>query len=331
MTGSPPARRRRWLLLPAGALLGAAAAFLSPGTSGCVYHDTCIMVTSPGRDWCRNVANALMWPVDGSIADAEPILRPDGATPRGCHCYNDAEEQILRDHAPECRFEDMFEELGLAARQECQALVPPGYDHNCWTSTGTAASVVEGEFRGGVGSCIGNCEYGAPPADGSCPTPDPYECATGGGEECDTEGDAEATGGESGVDETGSDESGMGAIDIDALDIDAFVSCEGRACEVDEALARRLYADPSSLVGQRTRLVHDGELRRHVFAHVEPGTLAYVLGLRTGDRLESVNGLVIHDLGAALDAYVRLGEATELEVKIKRGSQWLDFTYTFVR
>jgi len=317
------ASRHRWWLLPAGALVGLVASTLVPSTTGCIYHDTCIKVTFPGRDWCRNLANALMWPADGSIDDAEPILRPDGFPPQGCRCYNDAEQQIIRDHAPACRFEDFFEELELATRQECQALVPPGYDHNCWTTSGAAASVAEGESRGPVGSCIGNCEYGTPPAGGSCPTPTPYECATGGGEECDSGGETSV--GEPGTDDTSSDESGEGL-----LDIDAFVMCDMQDCEIDEAFARRLYADPSPIVDQGTRLIFDVKRARHVFDRVERGTLAYALGFRTGDRLESINGFVIHDLQSALDAYVRLANEPLLEVRVQRGSRWFDFTFTFV-
>jgi hypothetical protein len=40
--------------------------------------------------------------------------------------------------------------------------------------------------------------------------------------------------------------------------------------------------------------------------------------------------MIIRDLDSALRAYALLGDATTLDVKIKRGSQWLDFTYTFV-
>lgn len=61
------------------------------------------------------------------------------------------------------------------------------------------------------------------------------------------------------------------------------------------------------------------------------GSLAHALDLRTGDQLESVDDMVIQDLGSALQAYARLGDATKLEVRVKRGSQWLDFTYSFVR
>ncbi len=327
MPASPPERPRRWLLLPAGALLGAAAAFLSPGTSGCVYHDTCIMVTSPGTDYCRNVALAKQWPVGGSFEDAEPILRPDGGSPRGCRCYNDAESQIVLDQAPECRFEEILDDLAQAARQECQSLVPPGYDHNCWTESGPEASVVEGFFFDGAGACIGNCEYGSPPAGGACPEPSPYECATGdGGDEgCASEGDGDTGMGDSGLDDTSGDTSG-GILD----DIDAFVACDEQHCEVDEAFARRIYADPSPLVAQRTRLVYQTKSQRHVFHGVDPGSLAHALGLRTGDLLESVDGIIVRDLDSALRAYTQLADATTVEVRVKRGTQWLDFTYTVV-
>jgi len=207
--------------------------------------------------------------------------------------------------------------------------VPPGYDHNCWTTSGAQASIVEAPFPGAMGTCIGSCEYGSPPVNGSCPTPSPYECATGGDSDdvgCDSEGDSETSDGESGLDETGSETSGGIMADIDGL-----VTCVGRDCEIDEALARGLYTDPSPLVDQGVRLVYDAKLRRHVLYGIEPDSLVHALGLRNRDQLESIDDIIIHDLDSALYAYVRLGDATALEVRVKRGTQWLDFTYTFVQ
>jgi hypothetical protein len=322
---------RGWLL-GTGALLGLTAAFVTPGSSGCVYPDTCIKVTSPGHDWCRNLALAKQWPVGGTFEeDGASILRPDGFAPRGCRCYNDADNQIFHDMAPECRYEGFLDELELAARQECQALVPPGYDHNCWTTSGLQASIVEDHFRQGYGACIGNCEYGNPPAGGSCPEPSPYECANGDGtdgdadEGCDSEGDVVTSTSDTGLDDTGSDTSG-GIF----LEVDAFVTCDRHDCEIDEAFARRLYFDPSPLLAERTRLVYQTKIQRHVLSNVEPGSLAYALGLRTGDRLEAIDGKIIHDLDSALQAYTRLQDATILEVRVQRGSRWLDFEYTLV-
>jgi membrane-associated protease RseP (regulator of RpoE activity) len=166
---------------------------------------------------------------------------------------------------------------------------------------------------------------------GSCPDENPYECATGGGTEgsgdeaCATEGDVDTGMGESGLGETGSDTSG-GAF----VDVDAFVDCEGHDCEIEEAFARRLYVDPSPLLDQGTRLVYNPKLQRHVLDGVEPGSLAHALGLVTGDQIESIDGMIIHDLDSAVQAYAQLGNATALEVRVKRGTRWLDFTYTFV-
>ena len=337
---------RHWWLFGTGTLLGIALASISPSSTGCIYHDTCIKVTSPGHDWCRNLALAKQWPVGGTFeVDGVSILRPDGFPPRGCRCYNDAEQQIFEDKAPACRYETFIDDLELAAREECQALVPPGFDHNCWTTTGSQASIVEDHFRHGDGACIGNCQYGGPPAGGSCPDPSPYECATGGesgdggDDACGSEGDADTTAGDSGMDETGTDttagDSGMDEAGTDTtsgglLDSAAFVTCEDRSCEIDETFARDILADPSRLLSERTRLVYDAQSRRHVLSHVERGSLAHALGLRTGDRLESVDGMIIHDLDSALQAYVQLQDATVLEVRVRRGSQWLDFTYALV-
>lgn len=210
MSRPPPRAVHRWWLFGGGALLGLVAAFLAPSSSGCVYHDTCIKVTSPGHDWCSNLALAKQWPVGGSFEDAESIVRPDGFPPRGCRCYNDTSGGLL-------------------------------------------------------------------------------------------------------------------------FDIDAFVACDGRRCEIDETFARRLYHDPSPLLARGARLVYHTKAQRHVLTNVEPGSLAHALGLRTGDQLESVDGMVIDDLDSALQAYAQLGDATELEVRVKRGSQWLDFTYSFVQ
>lgn len=325
MRSAPPIRRRWWLLL--GGLLGFTAAALAPAVGGCVYHDACIKVTSAGNDWCRNVALAKMWPVGGSFEDAEPILRPDGTAPQGCRCYNDAEHQIFEDKVPECQYQEFIDDLEQAAREECQALVPPGYDHNCWTTSGAQASVVEGQFGNGAGSCIGNCEYGSPPVGGSCPNPSPYECATGGfGDEgCDSGGDPETSTGDSGLDDTSGNTSG-GVLG----DIDSFVDCQAQDCEIDEAFARHLYADPSPLIDQGTRMIYDSRLGRHVLSNVERGSLVYALGLRTGDVLESVDETIIHDLDSALQVYEQLGDATAIDVRVKRGTRWLDFTYTFV-
>ncbi|MCA9709036.1 MAG: hypothetical protein KDK70_24540, partial [Myxococcales bacterium] len=149
---------RRWWIPASGGLLGILVSSLGPASGGCIYPDHCIKVTSPGHDWCRNLANAIQWPAGGSLDDAEPVLDAEGDAPKGCVCFNDAEDQILDDEVPACRYEQLIEEIEQAAREECQSLVLPGYDHNCWTATGPQASTPGIEFFGGAGACIGNCE-----------------------------------------------------------------------------------------------------------------------------------------------------------------------------
>ncbi|MCA9706277.1 MAG: hypothetical protein KDK70_10550 [Myxococcales bacterium] len=319
-----------WRPLPAGVLLGAAAVVglgavsVGSGPVGCIYPDTCIRVDSPGHDWCSNMANALQWPAGGSIEDAQPVLRPDGAVPRGCHCFNDADNQILLDQVPECRLTDLVDEIEQATRQACQALVSPGYDHNCWTSGGAQPSIVEAPFREGWGSCIGHCQYGNPPAGGSCPDLDPYECATGDGDGggCALDDETEGTTSGSGLD--GDDSEGEGSSLTEAI------TCDDDGCEVSEAFARKIYGDPSILLTQSPRLVHDAKIHRHVFTGVFPGSLAHAIGLRSGDHLESVNGIVISDLESALEAYVALGAARSLRIRVERDSQWVDRLVTIV-
>jgi len=50
----------------------------------------------------------------------------------------------------------------------------------------------------------------------------------------------------------------------------------------------------------------------------------------SGDMLESVDEMIIHDLDSALQAYLQLGDATAVAIRVKRRTRWLDFTYTFV-
>lgn len=308
-----------------GALLGATALLgfgltLGSGPTGCIYPDSCIRVNSSGHDWCSNMANAQQWPAGGSFEDAQPILRPDGGTPRGCRCFNDAEHQVLEDGVPECHLTELWDEVETATRQECQSLVLPGFDHNCWTISGPQASSVEDPFREGPGSCIGNCEYGGPPAGGSCPELNPYECATGDGGGACAQGDQ--SGDDTGaVETTGGDSEGV-------TPAQGTIACDGNECTVARAFAAQLYDDPSLLLSQSARLVYDAKSRRHGFIGVFPGTIAHALGFRTNDILESVNGTTIHDLDSALEAYVALRDALVLQVRVERDSQWVDLVIT---
>ena len=177
-------------------------------------------------------------------------------------------------------------------------------------------------WSGEGGGEVGNCEYGAPPSGGSCPDSTPYECATGGGGDglCEMTGPLD-TSGDSGLDTSGG---------VSELDAELFVGCEGRVCEIDRSFARMLYNDPELLLAESARLYYDATTRRHVFIDVEPGSVAYTLGIRNGDQLESVDGRVIDGLDAALHVYVQSGSLPDLGVRVRRGTRWLDFDFSFV-
>ncbi len=70
---------------------------------------------------------------------------------------------------------------------------------------------------------------------------------------------------------------------------------------------------------------------RFIFGSVGSGTVADELGFRDGDVLESVNGVVIDDLDAALGVYSNNGQADALRVRVARSSRWVDFSFTLVR
>ena len=91
-----------------------------------------------------------------------------------------------------------------------------------------------------------------------------------------------------------------------------------------------IYRDPTLLLDESARLYYDHGTQRHVFIGIEPGSVAYTLGFRTGDRLESVDGTIIDGLDAALHAYVQAADESTLAVRVRRGTQWLDFDDSFV-
>ncbi|MEM9458394.1 MAG: hypothetical protein AAGF11_29725 [Myxococcota bacterium] len=327
-------RSRLCLTVGSGLLLGGALSVATPSVGGCIYHDTCIKATSPGHDWCRNLTNALQWPAGGSIDDAIPVTYENGAVPQGCRCFNDAEDQILNDDTPECKLDELLDEIEAAVRQECQSLVLPGNEHNCWQANGPNASTLEGKFkRTDPGSCIGNCKYGGAPSGGSCPELNPYECATGddGGlcgatEDSDTDSD-EPDSADSTSDDSDSIDTSGGVHELDA---DLFIHCSETTCEIDSSFAHMLYDDPTLLLSESARLYFDSEEQRYILVSVEPGSVAYTLGLRTTDRLESINGTVIDSLAAGMRAYSENNNKDELDLRIMRGSQWLDFDYLLV-
>lgn len=160
-------RIRVSLLLVALVCGGSASA-----VSGCLIPDYCIFYYKNGVDWCRRMTGAMMWPA-GQPDLAMPIEAVDGL-PTGCRCMNIAEEEILMSESPVEAYIELSGELAVLARQECAALVPDGFEHNCMTLEGAMASSVDAPYLAGESTeCIGECSYGNPPPFKDCPSPDP--------------------------------------------------------------------------------------------------------------------------------------------------------------
>jgi hypothetical protein len=201
------------VLLAASLALGLAASVVAP--SGCILPDYCIVVLTPGTDWCVHTEGAMMWPV-GQPELAEPVSPPAGGPPQGCRCFNDADVAILQDQLPADIFGGLVDEIEADARNECALAVPPGFDHNCYTEDGSLALGFAAPFPEHAPSddCIGSCAYIKPPPHGSCGVdPDPYTC------------NEEYGGGETGIDqatETGDSDTGdSGPVNVipDSLEV----------------------------------------------------------------------------------------------------------------
>jgi hypothetical protein len=155
--------------------LGLAASAVAP--SGCILNDYCIVIVTPGTDWCMHTVGATMWPV-GQPDLAEPVSAPAGGPPKGCRCFNDADVAILQDQLPADIFGGLVGGIEADARNECALAVPPGFDHNCFIEDGSLAPGFTALFPDDPNdACIGSCAFFKPPPNGSCgEDPDPYTC-----------------------------------------------------------------------------------------------------------------------------------------------------------
>jgi hypothetical protein len=155
-------------------------------STGCIFGDQCIVIVVPGHDWCSDIVNAQMWP-GGHPELAEPVKDDADEWPRGCACFNFAEEEILEAELPLAKYMAFQAEIAAAARDDCDFHVPEGWDHNCYDE-GPDGPVVVKPFQGGSGNCVGDCAYTNIPKDGCGGDPTPYECE-------ELYGDGEETGG----------------------------------------------------------------------------------------------------------------------------------------
>ncbi|HLT38589.1 MAG TPA: hypothetical protein VK034_20015, partial [Enhygromyxa sp.] len=135
-----------------------------------------------------DVVGARMWP-PGSEDLAVPVLDEDQNWPRACVCFNDAETEILFGMAPDEVYAELASEIEQAARDECDVIVPVGWEHNCYDES-PDGPMLSLPVQGDPGDCVGDCGYVSEPKGGCGDDPNPYECemlAAG-----ETGGDAES-------------------------------------------------------------------------------------------------------------------------------------------
>ncbi len=99
--------------------------------------------------------------------------------------------------------------------------------------------------------------------------------------------------------------------------------------EIDRTAVDKILEDQSSLM-RSARIVpeqKDGKTIGIRLFGVRPETLLGTLGLKNGDRLESINGFDMGSPEKALEAYARLRTADSLKIKLNRRGQdtTLDF------
>ena len=311
---------QRIKILAVAAIIGLGGLLAQSG--GCIIPDYCIKIQTLGKNNCRYLVNAQMWPA-GDPGAAVPVPSSAGAPgPAGCVCFNSDEQGVIDFGIPLGHWNDLRDEMEAAARNACSALAAQGWDNNCHIDSGPNASTPSSsDFTSGTGDCIGNCVYTNPPPKGSCPDPNPYEC----------NGEPGGAGGpgETGETDTGDEPGGLGSGN--------YIACVGNSCDIDAVFAQGLYDDPTLLLVEGTTLVYDRTVSRFVFEGVSSGSLADELRLQTGDRLEWVGSAAtpagpttIHDFDSAVQAMIESKDATFIGVRVLRGTSWVDLSYTFI-
>jgi general secretion pathway protein C len=101
---------------------------------------------------------------------------------------------------------------------------------------------------------------------------------------------------------------------------------------VDRSVVDTTLEDPSSIM-RSVRVVpekKDGVVVGLRLFGIKPNTLLGSLGLKNGDRLESVNGFSVAIPEQALQAYARLRSAQRLNVRLNRSGQTVDITIDII-
>lgn len=113
--------------------------------------------------------------------------------------------------------------------------------------------------------------------------------------------------------ETGEDETGLPMPEdhwSDYYTLTSAIDYDSGTYYIDQTFFYDLLAHPEWFIGDSTYIVLDGSDWELI--GVSPGTVAYALGLQTGDILLSINAYDLSTPAGALDAFSSLQAATKL-------------------
>jgi general secretion pathway protein C len=97
------------------------------------------------------------------------------------------------------------------------------------------------------------------------------------------------------------------------------ISCSGLSCTVKRKFVAKLMANPAQLVRQaRVRPYSKEGLEGMRLSRVRRGTIPRLLGLRSGDVVQSINGLQLGSMDGAMSVYQQLRTASNLTVEFTR-------------
>jgi len=248
----------------------------------CIVHDTGIIVLKDGFKWCANAEGARGWDTDPN--DFEPLFDDDGQVLQGCGCFDDDEHALL----------EGWEANGAPAPAD------PDYDQYVILRDEIllAARTVCVDRAAEEGFTNNNCVTVIPDTDDIFSNGRSGECKYQEIAIADTDGGTETS-------------SVPPPFDLSGL------VCSGGNCIAPQSLIDDMQARPEAFLNDDTRIEFDtdGYL---VFENVSSGDVAYTVGLRTGDKLLTINGQDASSLDQVANVLSGLGGTeTEMMAMIK--------------
>lgn len=98
---------------------------------------------------------------------------------------------------------------------------------------------------------------------------------------------------------------------------------------VDRATVERMLENPAELMGTAAVVPEkeNGRVAGLRIARLKPGSPLAAIGVREGDRLDTLNGFELGNPESAMSAYARLRGATRLSMTIVRGGKPMQIDY----